>query len=69
MRGLVSDALADASIEASYVIFEAPGIERRAEQTSLQVESWLARSEQKATAPPTQVLLELAASPNAVFAK
>ena len=67
MRGLLLDTVADAAIEANYVIFEAPGIERRAEQTSQQVESWLTRSERKLTPPPDQVLLELAAAPRAVF--
>ena len=33
MRGLVTDAVADAALEASYLIFERPAIERDAERT------------------------------------
>lgn len=69
MRGLLSDTVADAAIEASYVIFEGPSIDRQSERTSLGVERWLADAEKSPTAPPTEVLLELAATPDRVFAR
>ncbi len=69
MRGLLPDALADAAIEASYVIFDGPGIERQAEQTSKRVERWLAEAEAEPTVPPAGVLLELAAAPRRVFSR
>ena len=52
MRGLVSDAVADAALEAGYVIFERPRIEREAERTSKRLEAWLAAAEAEPTAPP-----------------
>jgi hypothetical protein len=67
MRGGVSHAVADAAIEASYVIFERPEIEREAERTSEQVESWLAAVESQPTAPPQDVLRHLADAPRAIF--
>jgi len=67
MRGGVSHAVADAAIEASYVIFERPAIEREAERTSEQVESWLAAVESQPTAPPQEVLRHLADAPRGVF--
>ncbi|MGH0036018.1 MAG: carboxyl transferase domain-containing protein [Myxococcota bacterium] len=69
MRGLLPDAVADAAIEASYVIFQEPELERDAERTSMAVESWLsaAAAEEKPSEPPGNVLLELAAAPRRVF--
>ena len=67
MRGGVSHAVADAAIEASYVIFERPEIEREAERTSEQVETWLAVVESQPTAPPEGVLRHLADAPRSVF--
>ncbi len=67
MRGGVSHAVADAAIEARYVIFERPEIEREAERTSEQVESWLAAVESQPTAPPLEVLRHLADSHRSVF--
>jgi len=67
MRGGVSHAVADAAIEASYVIFERPEIEREAERTSERVESWLAAVESQPTAPPQDVLRHLADAPRAIF--
>jgi acetyl-CoA carboxylase carboxyltransferase component/pyruvate/2-oxoglutarate dehydrogenase complex dihydrolipoamide acyltransferase (E2) component len=67
MRGGVSHAVADAAIEASYLIFERPEIERQAERTSAQVESWLAAVEAEPTAPPQDVLRHLADAPRGIF--
>jgi hypothetical protein len=67
MRGLVSDAVADAAADASYLIFERPRIERLAERTSKQLEVWLGEAESKPEAPPEDVLLHLADAPRHVF--
>jgi len=67
MRGAVSHAVADAAIEASYVIFESPAIEREAERTSKRVEAWLAAVESQPTAPPEDVLRHVADAPRGVF--
>jgi acetyl/propionyl-CoA carboxylase alpha subunit/acetyl-CoA carboxylase carboxyltransferase component len=69
MRGLLPDSVADAAIEASYVIFQEPELERDAERTSMAVESWLAAAaaEAKPSEPPGNVLLELAVAPRRVF--
>jgi acetyl/propionyl-CoA carboxylase alpha subunit/acetyl-CoA carboxylase carboxyltransferase component len=67
MRGGVSHAVADAAIEAGYVIFERPAMEREAERTSGQVESWLAAVESQPTAPPQDVLRHVADAPRGVF--
>lgn len=67
MRGLVTDAVADAAAEASYVIFERPRIERLAERTSKQLERWLAEVETEPKSPPEDVLLHLADAPRHVF--
>ncbi|HEX2484078.1 MAG TPA: biotin carboxylase N-terminal domain-containing protein [Myxococcota bacterium] len=67
MRGLVSDAVADAALEAGYVIFERPRMEREAERTSKQLEAWLAAAEAEPTAPAEEVLRHLIEAPRAVF--
>ena len=67
MRPQVSDAVADAALEATYVIYLRPGIESRALRTSHEVDRWLAESERELTVPPTGVLLEVAAAPRQVF--
>jgi acetyl/propionyl-CoA carboxylase alpha subunit/acetyl-CoA carboxylase carboxyltransferase component len=67
MRPQVSDAVADAALEAAYVIFQQPGIEERAQRSSSRVEKWLAAAEMDAVAPPGDVLLEVASSPRLVF--
>ncbi|HKK52674.1 MAG TPA: hypothetical protein VKA74_13850, partial [Myxococcota bacterium] len=67
MRPQVSDAVADAALEAAYVIFQQPGIEERAQRSSERVEKWLAAAELDLVAPPGDVLLEVAASPRRVF--
>lgn len=41
LRGHVPNALADAAVEAIYVIYQRPLLERSAEQTKRQVEHWL----------------------------
>ncbi|MEZ4332320.1 MAG: carboxyl transferase domain-containing protein [Myxococcota bacterium] len=67
MRPQVSDAVADAALEASYVIYQQPGIEERARRSSSSVERWLAQAEIDLVAPPSGVLLEVASSPRLVF--
>ncbi|MCL4685644.1 biotin/lipoyl-binding protein [Myxococcota bacterium] len=67
MRGLVSDAVADAALEASYVIFERPAIEREAERTSKRLEAWLAAAASEPTAAPEEVLCHLVEAPRPVF--
>jgi len=67
MRGQLPDALADRAIEASYTIFEGPELERQAEQTTQEVESWLAGAESVPSQPPRAVLVHLANSPYNVF--
>ncbi|MCH8890172.1 MAG: ATP-grasp domain-containing protein, partial [Myxococcales bacterium] len=67
MRGLLPDALADRAIEASYTIFEGPELERQAEQTTQEVEIWLAGAESEPSQPPRAVLVHLANAPYNVF--
>jgi acetyl-CoA carboxylase carboxyltransferase component/pyruvate/2-oxoglutarate dehydrogenase complex dihydrolipoamide acyltransferase (E2) component len=67
LRGHVSDAIADLSLEARYAIFEGPRLENQAERTTKEVESWLAAAEAAVTHPPESVLAHLAGSPRAIF--
>ncbi|MDH3684977.1 MAG: ATP-grasp domain-containing protein, partial [Myxococcales bacterium] len=67
MRGLVPDVVADAALEAGYVIFERPVVEREAERTSKQLEAWLSAAESEPTAPPEAVLGHLVVAPRPVF--
>ena len=67
MRGLVSDAVADAAADAAYTIFERPRIERLAERTSKQLEEWLSAAESEPHPPPEEVLLHLADAPRPIF--
>lgn len=67
MRPQVTDTVADAALEAAYVIFQQPGIEERAKRSSSTVEEWLAAAEMDVVAPPAGVLLEVASSPRLVF--
>src|SRR5262249_9463838 len=67
MRALVSDALADAAVEAHAVIFEGPALERRAELATTRIAPWPAPAAAGAGSPPEAVLLDLAATPRPVF--
>ena len=67
MRPQVGDALADAALEASYRIYRQPGVEARAARTSKAVAEWLSSCEIEFTAPPPEVLREVAAAPRRVF--
>jgi len=67
MRGLVTDAVADAAADASYVIFERPRMERLAERTSTDLEQWLATAEARPSQPPDEVLTHLADAPRPIF--
>jgi acetyl/propionyl-CoA carboxylase alpha subunit/acetyl-CoA carboxylase carboxyltransferase component len=67
MRGLVSDALADAALDARYQIFQSPGIAREAERASKAVEEWLSAVQAGPAPLPRDVLREIASAPRAVF--
>ena len=67
MRGLVSDAVADAALEARYELFQSEPIAREAERTTQRVESWLSLAEHESISPPAEALVQLAASPRPVF--
>lgn len=67
MRGLVTDAMADAAIEARYALFERKGAELQAEQSSKALESWLDQTERAPTRPDATILLEVAAAARRVF--
>jgi acetyl/propionyl-CoA carboxylase alpha subunit/acetyl-CoA carboxylase carboxyltransferase component len=67
LRGLLSHAVAEAAIEARYVIFERPEIESEAERTSQQLQRWLESAETQPTAPPEEVLQHLADAPRGIF--
>jgi acetyl-CoA carboxylase carboxyltransferase component len=66
-RGLLTDAMADAAIEARYVLFERGEVERQAEQSSKALQAWLAEAELAPTTPSANVLLEVAAAARRVF--
>ncbi|MDH5566184.1 MAG: ATP-grasp domain-containing protein [Myxococcales bacterium] len=67
LRGLVSDTLADLSLEARYAIFEGPLLRSEVERTTKEVETWLAAAESELTPPPAAVLAHLASAPRNVF--
>jgi len=67
LRGLLSHAVAEAAIEARYVLFERPEIESEAERTSQQLQLWLDSAETQPTAPPEEVLQHLADAPRGIF--
>ncbi len=65
MRGLVSDAVADAAIEATDLVFDGPALDRQAEAAAQRIAPWL--GEETTGVPPYDVLLELAAAPRRAF--
>ena len=67
MRGLLSDALADAAIEARFSVFQRRDAERQAEQSSKALETWLEEAERVPTRPDANVLIEVAAAAKRVF--
>jgi len=67
MRELVGDAVADAAIEASDVIFEEPKVRRQVERAARRIDPWLTSAESGLAVPPHDVLLDLAAAPRAAF--
>jgi acetyl/propionyl-CoA carboxylase alpha subunit/acetyl-CoA carboxylase carboxyltransferase component len=66
LRGQIPDSVADASISASYRIFQRPELERAAERTTQRLETWLSSSENPPP-PPDEVLRELAQAPRRRF--
>lgn len=67
MRGRLSDTLADAALEANYVLFHKKDVDRATEQRSKDLEAWLRKSEDSPVAPSGKVLLEVAAAAKRVF--
>jgi acetyl/propionyl-CoA carboxylase alpha subunit/acetyl-CoA carboxylase carboxyltransferase component len=67
LRGLVPDALADVAVEASYVIFEKPELDARAEQSTQEVDDWLHAAERDPAALPANMLAALAESESNIF--
>jgi acetyl/propionyl-CoA carboxylase alpha subunit/acetyl-CoA carboxylase carboxyltransferase component len=67
MRGNLSHVLADLATEARYSIFQRPGLERGAEQTTRQVESWLSQEGFNLGSAPD--LGDLALAPSRLFRK
>lgn len=67
MRGLLSNPVADAAIEARYEIFERPGIEAQAERTTKALQAWLETAATAPSAPPESVLQDLANAQRSVF--
>ena len=67
LRGLLSQAVAEAAIEARYMIFERPETESEAERTSKQLDAWLDLAETQPSAPPEEVLQHLADAPRGIF--
>jgi acetyl/propionyl-CoA carboxylase alpha subunit/acetyl-CoA carboxylase carboxyltransferase component len=67
MRGLLTDAMADAAIEARYTVFERKSAELQAEQSSKALEAWLDAAERAPTKPSANVLIEVAAAARRVF--
>ncbi|HUI24459.1 MAG TPA: biotin carboxylase N-terminal domain-containing protein, partial [Candidatus Kryptonia bacterium] len=66
LRELVPDALADAAIEAGYVILEGPELQRQTDRMVQRIEVWLRTAEGKSP-PPEAILLALANAPRPVF--
>ncbi|MBW2723610.1 MAG: ATP-grasp domain-containing protein [Deltaproteobacteria bacterium] len=67
MRGRLSDTLADAALEANYILFDKREVERQAEQRSKDLEAWLRETENSPVAPSANVMLEVAAAAKRVF--
>ncbi|MFB0977117.1 MAG: carboxyl transferase domain-containing protein [Myxococcota bacterium] len=67
MRGRLSDTLADAALEANYVLFDKREVERQAEQRSKDLETWLRKNEKSPVAPSANVMVEVAAAAKRVF--
>jgi acetyl/propionyl-CoA carboxylase alpha subunit/acetyl-CoA carboxylase carboxyltransferase component len=69
LRGVVSDAVADAAVQTNYEIFQRPEIEARALAASQRVERELRWAETVPVALPEESLLELASAPSSLFAR
>lgn len=67
LRGLLPDGLADAAVDASYVIFEKPEMDARAERTTQPLEDWLRAAEHDPGTLPSRVLVQLAESEHGIF--
>ncbi len=67
MRGLESNAVADAAADAGYLLFERPRIEKLAERTSRMLEHWIRAAVVEPSPPPDDVLDHLAEAPRGVF--
>ncbi len=69
MRGLVTDIMSDAAIEARFAVFERREAELQADQNSKELETWLERAERAPVRPDANVLIEVAAAARRVFDK
>lgn len=67
MRGHLPQTLADLAIEARYSIYQRPELDRAAEQTTRQVENWLAQEGFNLASAPD--LGDLALAPRVLFRK
>ncbi len=67
MRGHVPNALADLAVEAVYLIYQRPMLERYSEQTTQQVESWLSQEGADLSSAPD--LDDLALAPPGRFSR
>jgi acetyl/propionyl-CoA carboxylase alpha subunit/acetyl-CoA carboxylase carboxyltransferase component len=66
LRGQVPDSVSDAALSATYRIFQRPELERAAERTIAQLETWLAGAE-RSPAPPDALLHEISRAPRRRF--
>jgi acetyl/propionyl-CoA carboxylase alpha subunit/acetyl-CoA carboxylase carboxyltransferase component len=67
MRGLLTDAMADAAIEARFEVFDRKGADLQVEQSSKALEAWLDAAQRAPTKPDANVLIEVAAAARRVF--
>ena len=67
MRGLVSDAVADAALDARYEVFGRPVIDAQLEQVGQDLETWFAAAESSGDSPPDAAIRDIADAPRPVF--
>jgi acetyl/propionyl-CoA carboxylase alpha subunit/acetyl-CoA carboxylase carboxyltransferase component len=67
LRGQVPDTIADAALEATYMIFLRPELNLATERTSQRLEAWLTSAETSTSEPPEPVLSDLAVTPPRLF--
>ena len=67
MRGLVSDAVADAAIDARYEIYERPGIDAGLERTGQDLDEWFSVGGRGVEQPSNHIIRDMADSPRPIF--